>query len=147
MRYAGFGLRLCAIIIDGFIIYPCYCIFVALITFSPMHFFAFQAPLAAYPADIFGKVLLNSSFAILSWLYFALLESSEWQGTVGKKLLKIKVTDLYGGRLSFARATGRYFGKFISTVIFYIGFIMAAFTEKKQALHDIMANTLVVKND
>ena len=81
----------------------------------------------------------------MQWLYFALLESSAKQGTLGKMALGIRVTDLDGNRISFGRATGRYFAKFISAIILYIGFIMAAFTAKKQALHDIIASTLVIK--
>lgn len=57
----------------------------------------------------------------------------------------LKVTNLQGGRISTAQALIRYFGKFLSSIIFYIGFIMAGFTEKKQALHDMLAKTLVVK--
>ena len=81
---------------------------------------------------------------IVGWLYFALMESSVNQATLGKMALGIKVTDLDGNRISFGRATGRYFGKIVSGMILYIGFIMAGFTEKKQALHDIMASCLVV---
>jgi uncharacterized RDD family membrane protein YckC len=82
---------------------------------------------------------------VISWLYFALMESSKIQGTLGKMLLKIKVTDYDGNRISFARATGRYFGKIISGMIMMIGYIMAGFTEKKQALHDILASCYVIK--
>ncbi|HRU62302.1 MAG TPA: RDD family protein, partial [Bacteroidia bacterium] len=60
--------------------------------------------------------------------------------------LGLRVTDLNGERITFLRATGRYFGKIISGMILYIGFIMAAFTEKRQALHDLMAECLVVSN-
>lgn len=81
---------------------------------------------------------------IIAWLYYALMESSTKQGTVGKMALGIKVVDLNGSRISFAKATGRYFGKFISSVILFIGFIMIAFTQKKQGLHDIMAGCLVI---
>jgi uncharacterized RDD family membrane protein YckC len=81
---------------------------------------------------------------IVGWLYYALMESSVNQATLGKMALGIKVTDLDGNRISFGRATGRYFGKIVSGMILYIGFIMAGFTEKKQALHDIMASCLVV---
>jgi len=59
----------------------------------------------------------------------------------------IKVTDLNGNRISIGQATGRYFGKILSALILYVGFLMAGFTEKKQALHDIMASCLVVDND
>jgi uncharacterized RDD family membrane protein YckC len=77
-------------------------------------------------------------------LYWAAMESSPWQATFGKRILKLAVTDLAGKRISFMRATGRYFGKILSSV-FFIGFLIAAFTEKKQALHDILASTLVVR--
>lgn len=79
------------------------------------------------------------------WLYFALMESSRFQGTLGKMAVQIRVTDLQGNRITFARATGRHFAKFVSGLILLIGYIMVAFTEKKQGLHDIMAGCLVVK--
>ncbi|MBI2875162.1 MAG: RDD family protein [Firmicutes bacterium] len=80
----------------------------------------------------------------LNWLYFTLLESSPKQATLGKMALRIVVTDLNGGRISFGRANGRYWGKIPSAIIFLIGFIMAGFTRKKQGLHDLMAGTLVI---
>jgi uncharacterized RDD family membrane protein YckC len=83
---------------------------------------------------------INLLLTMVSWLYWALMESSAWRATVGKRILGIEVTDMEGRRISFARATGRYFGKII-----FIGFIMVVFTEKKQALHDIMAGCLVVR--
>ena len=79
-----------------------------------------------------------------TWLYFALMESSKNQGTLGKMALGIKVTDLQGNRITFGRATGRYFAKFISAMVLMIGYIIAGFTEKKQALHDIIASCMVV---
>ena len=63
---------------------------------------------------------------------------------MGKKALGIIVTDLNGAKISFSRATGRYFGKILSGLILYIGFLMAAFTQKKQALHDKLAGCLVI---
>jgi len=78
------------------------------------------------------------------WLYYAIMESSPTQATLGKMTLGVKVTDLYGGRISFARASGRFLGKFISSFLLCIGYIMAAFTQKKQALHDIMSGCLVI---
>jgi uncharacterized RDD family membrane protein YckC len=92
-----------------------------------------------------GLALLLSFIAtILQWLYFALMESYKG-ATVGKMAMGLKVTDMEGNQISFLKATGRYFGKIVSAMILSIGFIMAGFTEKKQALHDIMANCLVVK--
>jgi len=61
--------------------------------------------------------------------------------------LGIKVTDIEGNKITFTRATGRYFGKIISNMTIYIGYIMAGFTVKKQALHDIIADCLVIKKD
>ena len=82
---------------------------------------------------------------VSSWLYFAILESSSMQGTLGKKALGMIVTDLDGGRIGFGRATGRYFAKILSGIILLIGFIMVAFTERKQGLHDMFVGTLVFK--
>lgn len=79
------------------------------------------------------------------WLYSALQESSASRATLGKKLLGLQVVDLSGEQISFGRATGRYFGKIVSSLILLIGYLMQPFTEKKQALHDIMAGTLVIK--
>lgn len=81
---------------------------------------------------------------IASWLYWSLLESSSSQATVGKMALSIIVTDMEGKRISFARATGRHWAKIISSIILYIGHIMIAFTSKKQGLHDLIADCLVV---
>jgi uncharacterized RDD family membrane protein YckC len=72
--------------------------------------------------------------------------SSEWQATVGKRAMSIVVTGVDGSRISFARATGRHFAKYISACILGIGFIMAAFTARKQALHDLIAETLVINS-
>lgn len=88
-------------------------------------------------------VAMNLLATMASWLYWALLESSRWQATLGKKLMGIEVTDLEGRRISFARASGRYFGKIVSALTFFMGFAMAGFTEKRQALHDIMTGCLV----
>ena len=81
----------------------------------------------------------------LGWLYYALMESSSKQATIGKMVMGIKVTDLEGNQISFARASGRHFGKIISSLILAIGYLMMLWTEKKQTLHDMMAGCLVVK--
>jgi uncharacterized RDD family membrane protein YckC len=81
-----------------------------------------------------------------TWLYFALLESSEWQGTAGKKILGLIVTDMNGQRVSFMRATGRHFSKIVTSFIpVGIGYAMAGFTAKRQALHDMIASCLVLR--
>jgi len=83
---------------------------------------------------------------VVQWLYFAYFESGEQQGTWGKQLLNIYVTDLQGSRISFGTATGRYFAKIVTGLIpFALGYIMAGFTERRQALHDMIASTLVLR--
>ena len=82
---------------------------------------------------------------IMQVLYYAGMESSSAQATLGKQALGIKVTDLHGRRISFGRGVGRFFAKILSGLILLIGYIMAAFTDRKQALHDMVAGTLVVK--
>ena len=78
-------------------------------------------------------------------LYFTLLESSRWQATVGKRVCHLRVTGLDGQRITYWRALGRYAGKIVSYLTFCIGFMMAGWTTRKQALHDLMAETLVVR--
>ena len=82
---------------------------------------------------------------VLNWLYFTLLESSQKQATLGKMALGIVVTDVNGSRITFGRANGRYWSKIVSALILLVGYLMAAFTEKKQALHDMMSGCLVVQ--
>ena len=82
----------------------------------------------------------------IAWLYSALMESSPSQATLGKKALGLKVVDSEGQRISFGQATGRHFGKIISAIIIFIGYFMMLWDEKKQTLHDKMANTYVVKS-
>jgi uncharacterized RDD family membrane protein YckC len=82
---------------------------------------------------------------IMSWLYFAGMEASRAQATVGKQALGIKVTTLNGERITFGRATGRYFSKFISGIILLFGYFMVLWDPKNQGLHDRIAGTLVLK--
>lgn len=120
--YAGFLERLAAVIIDG------------LILFIPNF-------IISYFLSDFGSLIT----LVTNWLYFALLESGEQQATFGKKALGLKVISIEGNRLSFGQATGRYFGKILSTLILLIGYFMVLWDSKRQALHDKMANTLVIK--
>jgi uncharacterized RDD family membrane protein YckC len=80
---------------------------------------------------------------IVSWAYGAGFESSRWQATPGKMLLGLKVTDLEGRRITFMRATGRALGKWVSGLLLGMGYVLVAFTDRKQGLHDLMAGTLV----
>ena len=94
--------------------------------------------------DSFWVVFDSILFMLIGWLYCTLLESSTKRATIGKMAVGIIVTDINGNRISFGRANGRWWGKTISFLILGIGCIMAGFTRKKQALHDIMADTLVL---
>ena len=135
MGFAGFWKRFAAALIDG-----CILVFLGLALGGLMGFFS--ALMTGTSGA--GGHLSNSVGLIVGWLYYALMECSSRQGTVGKIALGIKVTDLYGRPITFARATGRHFGKFISTVIFFVGYLMVAWTAKKQGLHDMIAGCLVV---
>ncbi|ARN84423.1 hypothetical protein GQ61_02785 [Candidatus Nucleicultrix amoebiphila FS5] len=81
---------------------------------------------------------------IVDVLYFSLLQSSSWQATIGMKVCGIKVVGLDYQRISFLRALGRYAASILSGIILMIGYLMIAFTEKKQGLHDKLAETYVV---
>jgi uncharacterized RDD family membrane protein YckC len=81
---------------------------------------------------------------VIGWLYFALCESSVWQATPGKLALGMRVTDMQGRRISLPRALGRYLAKILSALILFIGFLMVAWTRRKQGLHDMIADTLVL---
>ncbi len=92
-------------------------------------------------AAMWPAILLS---LVIAWLYFAVCESSAWQGTLGKLALGIRVTDLQGQRISFPRALGRYAAKLLSFLILGIGFLMVAWTQRKQGLHDMIVDTLVL---
>ena len=98
--------------------------------------------MASYYTALIITIIVNFIVAVA---YFAGLHASKWQATIGKKLLKLKVTDMNGSRISFWRAFGRYAAMSFLSGIFMIGYIMVAFTEKKQGLHDLIASTVVIK--
>jgi len=139
--YAGFWIRVLAYLIDSLVMMAVSCPLGVLLGLGVVATGADQNSDSAIFTNGFSNVLS----ILIGWLYFGLLESSSWQATVGKKVLGLKVTDMDGNRISFGRATGRYFAQILSGMICFIGFIMVAFTEKKQGLHDIVAGTLVVK--
>jgi uncharacterized RDD family membrane protein YckC len=92
---------------------------------------------------------LSSFFAVVFvivslWMYFALLESSPRQGTLAKMLLNEQVTDLRGRRITFERASARHFSMYLTLLTpFWIGFLMAFWTRRRQALHDYISGTQV----
>jgi uncharacterized RDD family membrane protein YckC len=152
MSYAGFWRRLCAYLIDAVVLSIAAALVLVLLLAAGAPLFqngegeGLAKGMSAYAtADptVLGDVVLIG-LAVMEWLYFAGFESSSWQATPGKRALGLKVTDLAGRRIGFGRASGRFFAKALSTAILLIGFIMAAFTERRQALHDRLAGTLVV---
>ncbi|MCJ2187820.1 RDD family protein [Novosphingobium beihaiensis] len=142
--YGGFWWRVLAYLIDFVILYIASTVLMMILGMGAMFssLAGEQAQMAA--AMSMGLVMMAISL-IGNWLYFALMESSSLQATVGKLAVGLVVTDQNGKRLSFARATGRYFAKILSGLILFIGYIMVAFTERKQGLHDLIAGTLVWK--
>lgn len=153
ITYAGFWLRVAAAIIDG----------IALsIPLAPFFFIFFAGLIPSLihnqdPMEIIAALLPRLMFYLLvvllaSWLYWSLLESSAWQATLGKKALGLYVTDTSGRRATFARTSGRFFAgrgighiPSIGGLYYLISCICAGFTEKKQALHDIIASCLVLR--
>lgn len=139
LLYAGFWKRFLAFFLDSFI--------VGFVVGFVGFFILFILALSGSDPEqlqIIAVVALYLTPILLRWPYTTLFESSAKQATPGKMALGIIVTDLDGNRISFARANGRFFGKFFSYLFMYFGFFMAGFTEKKQALHDMMAGCLVV---
>ena len=146
VHYAGFWLRFVAYIIDSIVLGFVVGITIVLpLLGHELDSFSADRHLGVFP--FFGPrfMAIRGLALMVSWIYYSLLESSAWQATLGKKALGLEVTDLEGRRISFGRATGRFFGKILSAFILLIGFIMAGFTEKKQVLHDILAGTLVIR--
>jgi uncharacterized RDD family membrane protein YckC len=151
--YAGFWLRLLAYIIDHVVLGVIFA-FVALIAIAAVGVGYFRTiirgvqdgngefPFALVSILVFTAFILF----VLSWIYHAWMESSEYQGTLGKMALGLTVTDLMDQRITFGRASGRFFARIVSNLIpLEIGYIMAGFTEKKQALHDMIASCLVLR--
>lgn len=152
--YAGFWLRFLAAIIDSLVLGVPLGIIAFLLIASAIPFLAHAQDPMTVLATILPRILfLVVIYLVASWLYWGLMESSSWQATLGKKAIGLWVTDLAGNRPTFGRASGRFFaGRGIGFVpsigglYFLIDCIMAGFTEKKQALHDMIASCLVVRN-
>ncbi len=151
--YAGFWLRVAAYFVD-YLILEIPLVILAMI--AGLIYGISAARSHAHVGFINPDGGINASFVIfelsimsvsmvIHWLYFALQECSSVQATLGKRVIGLKVTNLEGRRIGFGQASGRFFGKIISGMTLLIGYMMAGFTERKQALHDILAGTLVVR--
>lgn len=134
-RYAGFWIRVGAIIIDAIVL------FIPLTILEKL-FLGEKTGDAA--ADIGGTLAALAMNLCVNWAYRSAFHASEWQATIGKRAVGIQVTDLQGRRITFGHATGRYLAEFLSGVTLGVGYAMAGFTSRKQALHDKVAGTLVV---
>ena len=152
--FAGFWLRFVAALIDGAI----QALALGLLLLPLLFLTGFIGSLEAFvhsagrpdPVVLMGFISMVLVFAavalLVRWLYFAYLESGEKQATWGKQALGLYVTDLRGNPISFARASGRFFGKLVTNLIpLANGYIMSGFTERKKALHDMIASCLVLR--
>ncbi len=137
VEYAGFWMRAGAFVVDLVLLLA----LVLIVAFATGAVLGLAGAVDEEAAEALGQIIAIAA----PWLYFAGFESSARQATPGKQLLGLKVTDLDGAPISFARATGRHFGRFLSVLTSGIGYLMAGFTEKKQTLHDMMARCLVLK--
>ena len=144
-RYGGFWIRVVAAIIDGLLL--------GIVVWPVLGILGLSIGLAGSQVSMpeIGIHLVRGIVAWVlfvgaGWLYEATMESSSKQATVGKMALGLKVTDEYGNRISFARASARYFSKILSRMILMVGYIMVGFTQCKQGLHDMIAGTLVIRS-
>lgn len=144
MQYAGFWIRVGAYLIDYIVM------IIAQMAIFGIFGVAMFGATSLDPADTSafetaGGIIAYTITTVGGILYFVIMESSSKQATLGKMAVGIVVTDEHGQRISFLRALGRYFAKILSALVMFIGFIMVAFTDQKQGLHDIICSTLVVK--
>jgi len=150
-RYGGFWMRLLAHLIDHVILGAIAAPFFFILILPVIGRVIEQAERNQEPSPELIVAIVSSVFVYIilafvgQWLYEALLTSSSWQGTVGKRVLQLKVTDEIGNRIGFGRATGRFFAKILSSMLFCIGFIMIGLTDRKRGLHDMLAGTLVMR--
>ncbi len=153
VSYAGFWIRFVALIIDYLVLNTLtFLLILPLLGIVGFSTFGFSELTSMTEEEIVLAFLaISAPFYIANmvmyWLYYAVQQSSSWQATLGKRAVGIKVTDQHGERLSFTTASLRYLGRIISGMTMLIGYIIAGFTAKKQALHDLIASTYVVYKD
>jgi uncharacterized RDD family membrane protein YckC len=146
VAFAGLWVRLLAYVLDSALLGVLLGLTVLLPILQSNHVgLTLRDELAFYNSGGRQAIAFRLLMELLSWLYYATFESSKWQATPAQRLLNLKVTNLAGDRIGFGRATGRHFAMYASVLTLGIGFLMIAFTEKKQALHDMIAGCLVLK--
>jgi len=144
-RYAGFWIRFLAVLIDGLILFAVMTP-VRLVLHAPMGLMAASGHSGFNPFMMLPFIGLSMLISVAAnWVYEAYFLSSERQATLGKIALGITVTDVRGQSLSFGQATLRHFATWLSGLTLLIGYIIVAFTERKQALHDLIAGTVVLR--
>ncbi len=143
-RYAGVFRRFFALLVDRMIVNTA-----LVILFIPLglaaSLSAFIATPLVIPMEGVSAVTMAAFFFLTDWVYFAWLESSDRGATLGKRLFGLRVVSEKGERISFSRASIRYFSKFLSALPMMLGFVMAFFTKRTQALHDLIAETVVIR--
>lgn len=149
VEFAGFWIRWLADFIDGFVVAFPLCIVIVLVTaLLTRAGLGLDEPIPLWERDFATLLVFALAYVgvpiTMKWVYCALLESSKWQATLGKRAVGIIVTDIYGGRVSFARASSRYFASLVSAMILMIGYLIQPLTERRQTLHDIIARTVVL---
>lgn len=146
LEYAGFWRRFWAFCLDSIVV-ALLMIPIRMIVAVPVISNAFNEDMT--PESIFSMMAAGAAGAffgvLLQWIYFAFMESSAKQGTLGKIALGIQVAGLDGRRVSFARATGRYFARMITALTLGIGYLIQPFTARRQTLHDMISGTVVVR--
>jgi uncharacterized RDD family membrane protein YckC len=147
-EYGGFWLRVVAMLLDGVVLSVVITPIIFLVMFPAVKQAVDDAQRGSQdpPMELFARMFaVIPLIYLVNWLYDSLLTCSSWQGTVGKRVLRLKVIDQAGNRVSFGRATGRSLSKIFLSGILYVGYIMVAFTDRKQGLHDMIAATYVVR--
>jgi len=134
-RHGGFWKRLLAYLVDWLIL-----VLIAIVVVMLGVVLMVAGGVSELWAWAFGHLV----GLLVGWVYYAFLESSDWQATPGKRMLGMQVVDMQSGRIGLWRATGRHFGKIVSTLVLLAGFVMIGFAREKQELHDIMAGCVVV---
>jgi len=145
-RYAGFWVRVLAALLDTCLLFAVVIPVRALIG-SAVTILTLNAQMPMHEMSMMRRGVRIALGVVIAWLYKAGMESSPYEGTLGKMAMRLRVTDLEGRRISFQRATGRYFAKYLSSIVLGIGYLMVGFTERKQGLHDRLAGTLVQSRD
>ena len=143
-EYAGFWLRFWAGVVDVAIEAVTALVLTIVIDLF-LRRFGHLFGIDLWDLQVFTGVAFIVILAVGGWLYAAFMESSSWRATIGKRLFGLQVMCADGGRTNFGAATVRHFMKYLSFFILTIGFLMSGWTKRRQALHDLPLDVLVVR--